>query len=125
VSTIQVEPPLWLPEVLAKINEISRLKENWDSYGAKRIDPRCIDAANSLLRGVLDSSTPKPSVVPANRGGVQLKWHRGGIDLEIEIESPPRMNVFFADEQEGTQEEVTLTGSNQPLVVFLQRLEAR
>ena len=35
------------------------------------------------------------------------------------------MNVSFADEHEGTQEEVTLSGNIRPLVKFLQCLEAR
>ncbi len=125
MSTIRIEPPQWLPDLMAEVSGLGLLEENWDSYGAKRIDPRCIDAANSLLRAILDSSTPRPSVVPTNRGGIQLEWHRGGIDLEIEIESPPQMNVSFADEQEGTQEELTLSGNIRPLVKFLQCLEAR
>jgi hypothetical protein len=56
---------------------------------------------------------------------VQLEWHRGDIDLEIEIQTPARMNMFFADEQEGIQKEMTLTGNIRPLVAFLQCLEAR
>jgi hypothetical protein len=125
VSTIQIEPPIWLPDLLTEINKLGRLQENWDSYGAKRIDPRCIEAANSLLRAVLDSATPKPAVVPTNCGGIQLEWHRDGIDLEIGIESPPRMSVSFEDERAGTQEELTLTGSVRPLVKYLQCLELR
>jgi hypothetical protein len=105
--------------------ELGRLEENWDSYGARRIDPHCIEAAANLLRAVMNAATPMPSVVPTNRGGIQLEWHRGGIDLEIEIESPTRMNVFFEDEREGVQKELTLMGNVRPLVEFLQQLEAR
>jgi hypothetical protein len=72
---------------------------------------------------VLDSGTPKPSVVPTSRGGIQLEWHRAGVDLEIEIESPDRVNVFFEDDREGTEEEITLTDDLQPLKRLLERLE--
>jgi hypothetical protein len=101
------------------------LEENWDSYGARRVDPRCTEAAVGLLRAILDSTTPRPFVVPTCRGGIQLEWHRGGVDLEIEIESPEQMNVFFEDANEGTCKEMTLKGSIRPLVEFLQSLEAR
>ena len=124
MSTIQVEAPIWLSEIVAEIGELGRLEENWDSYGGKRVDPCCIEAAVSLLRSVLDAATSKPSVVPTSRGGIQLEWHRGGIDLEVEIESPPRMNVSFADEQEGVQEELTLTSNIRPLVKYLLDLES-
>lgn len=125
VSITHVEPPVWLPDLLAEIAELGQLNENWDSYGARRIDPRCVEAAVNLLHAVLDVATPRPTVVPTSRGGVQLEWHRGGIDLEIEIQSPARMNVFFEDEQEGIRKEMTLTGNIRPLVAFLQCLEAR
>ncbi len=124
MSTVHVEPPPWLPNVLTEMAELGRLEENWDSYGARRIDPHCIEAAASLLRAVMDAATPRPSVVPTNRGGVQLEWHRSGIDLEIEIESPARMSVLFEDEREGIREELTLTGNVRPLVQFSQQLEA-
>jgi len=123
VTTTSIEPPVWLENVLAEIGELAQLDENWDSYGAQRIDPHCIQAAAGLLRAILDAATPRPSVVPTSRGGVQLEWHRGGIDLEIEIESPTRMNVSFEDAREGTQKEMTLAGNIRPLVEFLKHLE--
>lgn len=125
MSTAQVEPPVWLPDLLVDISKLGELEENWDSYGARRIDRRCIEAAVSVLRAILDVATPRPSVVPTSSGGIQFEWHRGGIDLEIEIESPSRMNVFFEDEQVGVQRELTLMGNIRPLVEFLQCLEAR
>ena len=116
-------PPAWFNSLLTEIGQIGELEENWDSYGARRIDPRCAEATTNLLLSVLNPGTPKPSVVPTSRGGIQLEWHRAGVDLEIEIESPDRVNVFFGDHREGTEEEITLTDDLQPLKRLLERLE--
>ena len=117
-------PPRWSRDLLAKISELGDLEEDWDSYGARPVDPQCAIATVTLLLSVFDSSTPKPSIVPTSRGGIQLEWHRAGANLEIEIESPSRFHVFFEDEQAGKESEVTLTGNLQPLVPLLERLKA-
>ena len=115
-------PPAWFNSLLTEIGQIGELKENWDSYGARPIDPRCAEATTNLLLSVLDSGTPRPFVVPTSRGGIQVEWHRAGVDLEIEIESPARVNVFFEDHREGTVKEITLTDDLQPLKRLLERL---
>ena len=115
-------PPAWFNSFLTEIGQIGELDENWDSYGAPPIDPHCAEAATNLLLSVLDSSTPKPCVVPTSRGGIQLEWHRAGVDLEVEIESPARVNVSFEDLRDGTEEEITLTDDLRPLRRFLARL---
>ncbi len=115
-------PPAWFNNLLTEIGQIGELEENWDSYGASPIDPRCAEAAINLLLSVLHSGTPKPFVVPTSRGGIQLEWHRAGVDLEVEIESPARVNVFFEDHQEGTKEEITLNGDFRPLERFVERV---
>ena len=107
-------PPAWFNSLLTGIGRIGELEENWDSYGARPIDPRCAETTTNLLLSVLDSGTPKPSVVPTSRGGIQLEWHRAGVDLEIEIESPDRVNVFFEDHREGTEEEITASPGSGP-----------
>jgi hypothetical protein len=115
--------PSWLRDLLAEISALANLKENWDSYGARPIDPRCAEATTNLLLAILDSDTPRPSVVPTNRGGIQLEWHRAGADLEIEVESPERLNVFFEDGGDGTETKLTLTDDLRPLARFLKRIE--
>ncbi len=115
-------PPPWFGDLLAKISELGNLEENWDSYGARPIDPRCALATTRLLLSLLDSRTPKPCVVPTARGGIQLEWHRAGADLEVRIESPTRCEVYFEDHREGTEREMTLMGNLRPLARLLDRL---
>ena len=60
--------------------------------------------ALTILAKILDSRTPPPSVVPTWDGGVQVEWHRNGVDLEIEISPTGEAEYFFAspdEEREG------------------------
>jgi hypothetical protein len=79
--------PVWRTAITERMERLLELPENWDSYGASRIDPRAVAAAVELLDTAMRADTPEPTVVPSPRGGVQLEWHTHSIDLEIEI--PP------------------------------------
>jgi len=124
-SLVLVEPPPpWCRDLLVRISDLGSLEEGWDSYGARPVDPQCAVAAVDFLLTMLDATTPTPSIVPTKRGGIQLEWHRAGADLEIEIESPARLHVFFEDQQTGEESEATLAGNLGPLVPLLERVKA-
>ena len=60
--------------------------------------------ALTILAKILDTRAPPPSVVPTWDGGVQVEWHRNGVDLEIEISPDGNAEYFFAspdEEREG------------------------
>ncbi|RPI87568.1 MAG: hypothetical protein EHM42_05090, partial [Planctomycetaceae bacterium] len=78
-------PPRWMEPVLAALDNLGRLPENWDSYGAVPIRQASLWAAVELLADVMHDETPLPTAVPTSHGAVQLEWHTRGIDLEIEV----------------------------------------
>jgi len=91
--TIEGETPAWLPPTVEKLAHILTMEPGWDSYGAEKIEPGCVVSAIMIALEVMRDDTPAPTVVPTSCGGVQLEWHTGGIDLEIEIRSS---SVIFA-----------------------------
>ena len=91
-----VDPP-WLQPTVQALEELLMLPAGWDSYGARPVDPQHALAMVHMLYGIMRDTSPAPSVVPTNRGGVQVEWHRGGIDLEIETLSPHRFLVSYED----------------------------
>ncbi len=97
VISLEDDPPAWLDPTAEALAGLLHLTPNWDSYGARAIDPVHVYAALDLLVLVMQDDTPAPAVVPTNRGGVQLEWHTRGIDLEIETLSLHRQHVSFED----------------------------
>lgn len=97
--------PSWLKPVAVRLVEILGLPHNWDSYGAKRIDLSIVEGAVNVLTQLPEGrQLPTPIVVPTSEGGLQLEWHRNGIDLEIKLSPGQRVRYFLAtgkNEEEG------------------------
>jgi hypothetical protein len=85
--------------------ELLELPGGWNSYNAKPIRKENVTFAVDLLSRLMHENTPEPDVVPKVRGGVQLEWHTGGVNLEISIDSPNNVK-FFAEDIAGSQEAV-------------------
>lgn len=97
VSISKGSKPKWLTPTDNLLLAIVALNDNWDSYGAKRISDRVAGAVYDLLWNIMQKTTPAPQVVPSAKGSIQLEWHLGGVDLEIEVESLAISRVFFED----------------------------
>ena len=103
-SILSPARPAWISAFSKTIQGfIGRLPDNWNSYGAKRIQPELAEAATRLLSKIVQPETPKPEVVPTTEGGLQIEWHIRGIDLEIKIISQEKFGVSFEDLASGQE----------------------
>ena len=118
-------PPDWFRPTLEELRSLVALAKNWDSYGARPVNPHCAASAISLLRSTLEPSMPQPSIVPTSRGGIQIEWHRDGMDIEIDVQSPSRLYVAFRDENTDEAWEQQISEDLNPLASLLARLATR
>ena len=125
VVGIVVDPPPWVERMVESLGELLRLGLDWDSYGARPVDPKCVVAALNLAFSTLRDDTPAPSVVPTSRGGLQFEWHTGGADLEVEFLSATRVCGLFEDQVTGTCWEKDLTSDLRPLVEAIAALSRK
>jgi hypothetical protein len=90
---------LWLEPVIEAIRDLAELKPGWNDEGAPAIDARSVSQALQFLAAEVSPWTAAPSVVPTPTGGVQLEWHRGGLDVEIEFNAneEPRLSLGERD----------------------------
>lgn len=115
-------PPRWIETVVAALDELGGLPDNWDSYGAQPIRHASLLAAVELLANVMHEETPLPTAIPTNRGTVQLEWHTRGIDLEIEVRGSGRLHVMFEDSRRGTEWEGDVGADLTRVVKFIHQL---
>ena len=91
----------WFEPIRDSVYELLSLSENWDLYGAAQVKREFVASAAGLLRSIMDQDTPAPAIVPTTPGGVQIEWHTNGIDLEIEVQSTSRINVWYENSRTG------------------------
>lgn len=107
---------------IERLYSLGDLQRGWNSYDAEPIQPTVIDHTARLLPMLLQSTTPEPAVVPRVRGGIQLEWHRKGIDLEVYIDS--NMDIHFEAEDLTSAEtaEAPLAGNEELLKQWITRI---
>jgi len=113
-----------LESTLDCIVGLMELAPNWDSFGAQPIDPACILESIKLLLSVTNENTPLPSVVPTSQGGVQLEWHTNGVDLEVEVHSPPRFSASCEELDTGREEEWVFSADLTRLMACIAKLSS-
>ena len=119
-----VNPP-WVEPTVQALEELLMLPPGWDSYGALAVDPTHVEAALRVLYLVMREDTPKPSIAPTNRGGVQVEWHERGIDLELETLSAHRLRVSYEDLRTDTEWDREVGADLTPLIQCVACLSSR
>ena len=97
--------PDWLPRVLAHLDTLPALGENWDGYGGTALRPEAVDAAKSLISDLAAGTTvAAPHVSPMRTGGVLFAWENGPKQLEVEINIPePSSYLYLNRDTDETQ----------------------
>ena len=92
-------PAEWLTKVLGLIQSLGALPENWDSYGANRVDQRSLDFAQARVRQIAVNTNCEPTVTATPGGCVNLawRWDADSKSLEIEFRPDGRMHYAFVD----------------------------
>lgn len=93
----EVEPPQWLHQLAEQFRRLHGLGPNWNSHGARKVQPDAVVLAVRVLLVIATDPLPLPAVIPTFGGGVQLEWHDVGVDLEIEVDPLGGVEVWFRD----------------------------
>jgi hypothetical protein len=116
------EAPVWLADARSDLENLLTLPPNWDSYGARPIQPAIVTVAAEWLGESMLPDTPRPAVLPTVRGGVQFEWHLRGMDLEIELASPNHVVLAYEDATEDVEQELNLRAATEAVRGLLSRL---
>lgn len=115
-------PNAAIVETIEKLYSLTELQTGWNSYGARPIRPDVIYHVARWVPRLILSTTPGPSVVPRVQGGLQLEWHRNGIDLEIFVDSPTDIRFEAEDLTSAETIESPLVGNEELLRTWIARV---
>ena len=113
----------WVRAAINRIELLTSLRPGWDSYGAAAVGAR---AATAAVRFLLDHAYPEvaaPSIVPLANGGLQVEWHRGGVDVEISFFDGDG-EVYVENLETGENEEGPLSQAGSAFSRVIRQLAA-
>ncbi len=111
----------WYRAALDRISGLTALAVGWNGYEALEIKAdMAIDAA-AFLTKVAFPGMAAPSITPLADGGVQIEWHRGGVDIEVAF-SDEEPGVYVVD-RDGSEVGLPLTEAVPTIVKYWRRLQ--
>jgi hypothetical protein len=111
----------WYGEALERMNRLTALAVGWNGHDAQEIKGDMAMSAVTFLANVAYPGIAAPSIVPISDGGVQVEWHRGGLDVEISF-SDEDPGVYVEDRKSGDSEELSLAEAIPTVRRYWQRL---
>jgi len=72
-------------DTIRSVQTLINLQPNWDGYGSPPPSERAAAIAFRLISEIKENLRNPAHVCPVGGGGIQLEWHVGDKDLEIEI----------------------------------------
>jgi hypothetical protein len=119
--TVSVEPSVWFRSALKRINQLTALAVGWNSYGAQEVQADMAMEAVEFLTKVTYPGIAAPSIVPLSDGGIQLEWHRGGLDVEVTF-SDDDAGLYIVDRESGEAVELPLDAAAAAIGPLAERL---
>lgn len=101
--------PPWFDPLVQGFVDLLSLPPKWDSYSAVPIDPKLVHEAMGVANELLLPTSSAPRVVPLSSGGLQLEWHRQGVDLEVVFDRDGEYSFYYRNRVNGDESEHLLS----------------
>jgi hypothetical protein len=97
VGSPRFDPADWEGYALSRLRDLVLLPSDWDGEGSQMIGALAVERSLHLIRVLVDSAAPLPSLAPTQEGGVSFEWSVPSLTLEIEaLPTPnPGYTLFF------------------------------
>jgi hypothetical protein len=114
-----------LPEATReRLAELGRLEMDWDSYGALRVAPQALAAAEAIISQAIARTggrgVPR-DIMPIADGGVALEWRGTGIELGLNACPEGGWTALLVERNEGGRratERYDLTDADALALIF-------
>lgn len=121
--TCEPEVPAWVTPTVQSLLDLLQLPQNWDGYGAVRIQEQIAQKVLMVLVEVMESDAPAPSIVPLSDGGVQVEWHRRGRNLEIEFPDGEAPGFYYYEDGSELESEGQVSGNHDRIQAYIANLK--
>ncbi len=111
-TRVRITDPVraWRDMVVSRLNDLVALERGWDGYGGGPVSFENANFALRMLEASCGIEAPAPQIVPGAAGDLQVEWHIGGTDVELDIRGPNNVHAWTCSQSTGPEgQEVDLT----------------
>lgn len=113
-------PADWLSDVCSAIEQLLDLPENWDSYGAYRVDPKSVSQGLAVATDLSwYVGIDRPTVTATPEGHVGFCWDSGHWSLDASIAPSGLISFVYLDREDRDRDLESRTRKVERLVEFL------
>ena len=103
-ARVRITDPIrhWRDAVVSRLNELVALECGWDGYRGKPVTFENAYFALRMLESSCGVEAPVPQIVPGAAGDLQVEWHIGRTDIELDIRAPNDVRAWICSEDTGS-----------------------
>lgn len=121
---VQMPRSGWSEKLSRRLNDLTSLPRGWDGYFAPPVSFTNAAFAAALIERIASPDIEAPQVVPGSDGRLQIEWHSGGYDIELEVLAPYRVVASREHIESGQVDEEVLESDFSTLMHWLSDLSA-
>jgi hypothetical protein len=89
--------PDWFESLSSRVEELSRLPDDWDSYGARALHPEAAIVLSEFLRDYAFAIQSPPVISLDDEGGLIAEWQTPLSSLELVANPGAEVIVYYHD----------------------------
>lgn len=121
IRTRSVELPEPFRRAVYRAIELLQLPRGWNSHGAEPVSGVAFVQTIEFLTAYVVHGVAGPTLVPTVRGGLQIEWHRRGVNIEVEVDPDGSVSWCAEDRETGEESEGALAGHEELIRTWLRR----
>jgi hypothetical protein len=100
--------PHWMAGVFRRIVDLSKRNDDWDSYGAPRLQVEVLRAFVQTLEGYSYAIQNEPLISLTSNGGLLCSWESSQASMDLSFEVAEVTRVYYEDAATGQEFDLSL-----------------
>ncbi len=102
-TRVRITDPVrrWRDAIVSRLNDLVAIERGWDGYTGEAVKFENANFALRMLEASCGVEAPVPQIVPGVSGDLQVEWHIGRTDIELDIRGPNDVRAWICNEHTG------------------------